>query len=97
MIRRPLSKSINSRGFALLFSSLGRLSLPSQKYTTMSSTKKARTHPTYELLYHPGKLPGRGEFIRLAFEAAGVSYKDVSNEQENGTVSHALVAESMIH
>jgi glutathione S-transferase len=61
----------------------------------MSSTKKARTHPNYELLYHPGKMPGRGEFIRLAFEAAGVSYKDVSNEQENGTVSHALAAKSI--
>ncbi|KAH3909742.1 hypothetical protein HBI56_132160 [Parastagonospora nodorum] len=49
----------------------------------MSATKKARTHPQYELLYWPG-MPGRGEFIRLAFEAAGVSYTDVSNEQENG-------------
>lgn len=49
----------------------------------MSSSKKARTHPPYELLYWPG-IPGRGEFIRLAFEAAGVSYKDVANEQKDG-------------
>jgi glutathione S-transferase len=30
----------------------------------------------YELYYWPG-IPGRGEFIRLAFEDAGVSYVDV--------------------
>lgn len=50
----------------------------------MSTTEKARTHPPYELLYWPG-IPGRGEFVRLAFEAAGVSYKDVSNEEKDGT------------
>jgi glutathione S-transferase len=50
----------------------------------MSSNKKARTHPAYELLYWPG-MPGRGEFVRLAFEAAGVSYKDPSNESKDGT------------
>lgn len=49
----------------------------------MSSNKKARTNPPYELIYWPG-IPGRGEFIRLAFEAAGVSYKDVCNESEDG-------------
>ena len=46
-------------------------------------TKKARTHPPYELLYHPG-IPGRGEFIRLALEAAGVSYADVGNDSAAG-------------
>jgi glutathione S-transferase len=50
----------------------------------MSSDKKAPTHPAYELLYWPG-MPGRGEFVRLAFEAAGVSYKDPSNESKDGT------------
>jgi glutathione S-transferase len=49
----------------------------------MASNKKARTQPAYELLYWPG-MPGRGEFIRLAFEAAGVSYKDPSNESDDG-------------
>ncbi|KAF1938854.1 glutathione S-transferase [Clathrospora elynae] len=52
----------------------------------MSSTKTAETHPAYELLYWPG-IPGRGEFIRLAFEAAGVSYKDVANESEDAITS----------
>lgn len=49
----------------------------------MAANKKARTNPPYELLYWPS-IPGRGEFIRLAFEAAGVSYKDISNESEDG-------------
>lgn len=47
------------------------------------TSKKQRTHPQYELLYHPG-IPGRGEFIRLAFEAAGVAYSDVANESKDG-------------
>jgi glutathione S-transferase len=32
--------------------------------------------PEYELIYWPG-IQGRGEFVRLAFEAAGVPYADV--------------------
>ena len=47
------------------------------------ASKKQRTLPQYELLYWPG-LPGRGEYVRLALEAAGVSYTDVCNEQKNG-------------
>jgi glutathione S-transferase len=34
-------------------------------------------HPKYELYYWPG-IPGRGEFVRLAFEAAGVPYVDIA-------------------
>jgi glutathione S-transferase len=52
----------------------------------MSSNKESRTNPPYELLYWPS-IPGRGEFVRLAFEAAGVSYKDVANEAEDGPAS----------
>jgi len=33
----------------------------------------------YELFYWPG-LPGRGEFVRLAFEATGTGYRDVARE-----------------
>ena len=29
-------------------------------------------------------IPGRGEFIRLAFEAAGVPYTDIANSQKDG-------------
>lgn len=55
------------------------------RYTsTMATTKKARTHPPYELLYWP-EIPGRGEFIRLVFEAARVSYKDPANEPDGRT------------
>lgn len=39
--------------------------------------------PRYELLYHPG-IPGRGEYIRLLFEAADVSYADVANDEKDG-------------
>jgi len=46
----------------------------------MSSTE---THPQYELLYHPG-IPGRGEFVRLCFEATGVSYTDLAVEKNDG-------------
>ena len=35
--------------------------------------------PRYELYYWPG-IPGRGEYIRLAFEDAGVPYVDVVRE-----------------
>lgn len=34
---------------------------------------------SYELYYWPG-IPGRGEFVRLALEAAGVAYRDVGLE-----------------
>lgn len=47
------------------------------------SSQKQSTHPQYELLYHPG-IPGRGEFLRLAFEAAGVAYTDLANETKDG-------------
>lgn len=46
-------------------------------------SKKQRAHPQYELLYHPG-IPGRGEFVRLAFEAAGVAYTDTANDSKDG-------------
>lgn len=38
----------------------------------------------YELYYWPG-IPGRGEYVRLALEAAGVAYRDVGREAP-GTV-----------
>ncbi|KAH7144491.1 putative glutathione S-transferase family protein [Dactylonectria estremocensis] len=41
----------------------------------------------YELIYWPG-IPGRGEFVRLLFEEAGVSYTD--HAREDGDVSVAL-------
>lgn len=47
------------------------------------STKRTRTHPSYTLLYHPD-IPGRGEYIRLAFEASGVPYSDPANESKEG-------------
>ncbi|KAK5684798.1 hypothetical protein LTS10_002872 [Elasticomyces elasticus] len=43
----------------------------------------SKEQPKYELLYHPS-IPGRGEFIRLSFEASGVPYLDVARDQEDG-------------
>jgi glutathione S-transferase len=37
----------------------------------------------YVLYYWPG-IQGRGEFVRLALEAAGVPYRDVAQEPEEG-------------
>jgi len=44
----------------------------------MSEAKRQKIETKYELLYHGG-IPGRGEFVRLAFEAAGASYTDPGN------------------
>jgi glutathione S-transferase len=48
----------------------------------------APSEPRWELLYWPG-LQGRGEFIRLAFEDAGVPYDDVGRrpDPEGGGVA----------
>lgn len=48
-----------------------------------TSVKDQRTNPQYELLYHP-TIPGRGEYIRLALEAAGIAYSDPANNEEGG-------------
>ena len=37
----------------------------------------------YELYYWPG-IQGRGEFVRLALEAAGAPYVDVARERGAG-------------
>lgn len=58
-----------------------------------SETKRQRIEAEYELLYHPS-IPGRGEFIRLMFEAAGVNYTDPANENppdESGLNGYAVV------
>ena len=70
----------------LLFTGRNRLVFKIKAtYTIMAqpASKKQRTQPQYELLYHPG-IPGRGEHIRLAFEAAGVPYSDIAMEQDDG-------------
>ena len=57
-----------------------------------SSTRGSKRQRTtgdadaYELLYWPG-IPGRGEHVRLAFEATGTSYIDVCNTTPEGTKS----------
>ena len=45
----------------------------------------------YELFYWPG-IQGRGEFVRLALEAAGAPYVDVARERASGRGMKALMA-----
>ncbi|MEM9191538.1 MAG: glutathione S-transferase [Myxococcota bacterium] len=49
------------------------------------------TDPRYELFYWP-MIPGRGEFVRLMFEAAGAPYTDVARlpEEEGGAIAAML-------
>ena len=56
-----------------------------QLLITMSepASKRQKTYPSYTLLYHPG-IPGRGEYVRLALEAAGAPYTDAGNESSAG-------------
>ncbi|HET9595384.1 MAG TPA: glutathione S-transferase [Anaeromyxobacteraceae bacterium] len=54
--------------------------------------KRTARAPSYELVYWPG-LQGRGEFVRLAFEAAGVPYLDLAQVPESrGGGSRAVLA-----
>ncbi|KAF2280397.1 uncharacterized protein EI97DRAFT_464362 [Westerdykella ornata] len=55
-------------------------SSPPPKY---AHTRRESFHPVHELLYWPD-FPGRGEFIRLAFEAKGIPYTDVTNTEVGG-------------
>ncbi|GAM84811.1 hypothetical protein ANO11243_028120 [Dothideomycetidae sp. 11243] len=45
--------------------------------------KRQKTDKKYELLYHP-RIPGRGEYVRLALEATGTQFVDVANQEEGG-------------
>ena len=45
----------------------------------------------YELFYWPG-LQGRGEFVRLALEAAGAPYVDVARERGTGRGMKGMTA-----
>ncbi|KAH6976073.1 putative glutathione S-transferase family protein [Ilyonectria sp. MPI-CAGE-AT-0026] len=56
---------------------------------------KTNDEPAYELIYWPG-LPGRGEFVRLLFEEAGVPYTDHSKTpQAVPTVLRYISAENV--
>ena len=45
---------------------------------------------TYDLFYWPG-IQGRGEFVRLALEDAGASYRDVARHPDGMTEMQALL------
>ncbi len=56
---------------------------PSKRQKTGTPTAQATDSADYRLIYWPG-IPGRGEHIRLAFEATGTPYTDVSNSTDEG-------------
>lgn len=57
----------------------------------------AKTSSEYELYYWPN-IQGRGEFIRLAFEEAGVSYRDVARERGGmKKLQHLLNDRKQVH
>jgi glutathione S-transferase len=47
----------------------------------------------YQLWYWPG-IPGRGEFIRLALEAAGLDYTDMARENGAGVLAEDMASRS---
>src|ERR1700755_1653335 len=51
-------------------------------HTMSTRASKRQKTESYELIYWPG-IPGRGEHVRLAFEASGTAYKDVCVEADN--------------
>ncbi|KAM0204069.1 hypothetical protein ACHAPA_008383 [Fusarium lateritium] len=52
---------------------------------SLPESKRVKTgdDAPYELIYWP-TIPGRGEFVRLLFEEAGVPYSDVAQDNEKG-------------
>lgn len=102
---------ILERSSSFISKELTRHIQPAQRYplryltgfktlATMSSApeaKRQRTELEYELLYHPG-IPGRGEYVRLMFEAKGVKFQDTANENppnDSGPNGYAAVKEVM--
>ena len=67
---------------------LKRLSLPTTMTSTLASKSQKTTSSSggegapYELLYWPG-IPGRGEYVRLCFEATSTPYTDVCNASKS--------------
>lgn len=49
----------------------------------------------YELFYWPG-IQGRGEFVRLALEDAGASYRDVARESKGESTLMAMLGDDRI-
>ena len=46
---------------------------------------------TYDL-YYWAEIPGRGEFVRLTLEAAGIAYRDMAREQGSGAMIKDMAA-----
>jgi len=83
-----LLSQISRQSFLRLFSSqTAFLHVNNRKMATATrSSKRQKTDNEdrpYQLIYWPG-IPGRGEHVRLVFEATGTPYTDVSNGTKEG-------------
>ncbi|KAI4124597.1 MAG: hypothetical protein LQ338_004716 [Usnochroma carphineum] len=58
-------------------------SSPTSKRARTTASSSSPPSPPYELIYWP-TIPGRGEPIRLCFEATSTPYIDVTNTQKDG-------------
>ena len=107
MFKTLRSLSIHSRQPRFLTTAQSRLRTKATRHhryslSTMASepaTKKQKTTPEYTLLYHGG-IPGRGEYIRLAFEAAQVPFSDPANDSSKKDGSkevYALLGDKATH
>jgi len=52
--------------------------------------------PRYELFYWPG-IQGRGEFVRLALEYAGLEYTDIAREKDAAAIVDLMKDEALEH
>ncbi|KAF2455850.1 glutathione S-transferase [Lineolata rhizophorae] len=69
------------------------MATPSEPSTKRQRTTRSGSTPAYELLYHP-VLPGRGEYVRLVFEATRTPYTDVANASPTGYDAVAALCQS---
>jgi len=56
---------------------------------------QTRTSSAFKLIYWPG-MPGRGEFVRLAFEATGTPYEDTGLADNIKEIEHIIDSERQV-
>lgn len=90
MLRLALQSPARTQLYASYILKEALYQIPAYKIHRMSThtSKRQKTadDAPYELIYWPS-IPGRGEQIRLAFEASGTPYTDVGNASKDGIQS----------
>ena len=62
-----------------------------QMSTRSSKRQRTSEDEAYELIYWPG-IPGRAEFVRLALEEAGASYRDTAHDDKKEDAVNAVTS-----